>query len=106
MVFLKSMKNFKNTAASDTFVWRDVEKDEDYLGANVSNAIFNFSKNHPFLEKCMKVFRQYFSGRWGSGGPLIFTKVIKNICGAEGSEILNRREINAEKCQGITIQRP
>ena len=55
MVFLKSIKNLRNVLGSDYYNLPEFE-DPDFLGRQVSNAIFHFDKGHLFLDNCLKLF--------------------------------------------------
>ena len=106
MVFLKSLKDLKNTLASDNFERKHILDNPDHLGGQLCNAIFHFDKHHLFLEKCMAAFPKIFDGRWGSGGPKIFSQSLKSLCKTSEIEILRRKNINKDNCDGIEVQRP
>jgi len=38
------------------------------MGQSVSNAIFNFEKDHGVLKKAIDIFDISFDGTWGSAG--------------------------------------
>ena len=80
MVFLKSIKEFKNVAAADDYDERELKRDPTYIGKSVSNAIFHFDKQHVFLNVSLQLFPHIFNGVWGSGGPQIFKQARELLC--------------------------
>ena len=104
MLFLKPIDEFKNALGGDNF--DEKNKDPNYLGEKLSNAIFHFEKGHPFIQKSLKYFPKIFTGEWGSGGPSVFQKSLENVCNYQEIPKMMKNEINAENCQGVTVLPP
>ncbi|XP_023217131.1 lactosylceramide 4-alpha-galactosyltransferase-like [Centruroides sculpturatus] len=62
--------------------------------ATVNNAIFRFDQGHNFLYKCLQnLEKSYMKNIWGSIGPNLFTKTVKDYC-----KIHSFRNLSALNC--------
>ena len=105
MVFLQPINHLKNVLGSDSYHDHELDRNPDFLGTKVSNAIFQFEKHHPFLQKCLDQFPQVFDGTWGSGGPTLFQLVLNQMCGST-IQWLSKKSHSPENCQGINVVPP
>ncbi|XP_066445401.1 alpha-1,4-N-acetylglucosaminyltransferase-like [Eleutherodactylus coqui] len=67
-----------------------------------SNGIFGFSSNHNFTWACMESFVQnYDGGVWGSQGPTLFTRILKQLC-----DLPDFEDIKDISCENISFLHP
>ncbi|XP_067125780.1 lactosylceramide 4-alpha-galactosyltransferase-like [Centruroides vittatus] len=62
--------------------------------AYVNNAIFRFDQWHNFLYRCLLNFQKNYNETvWGSTGPNLFTKIVKDYC-----KIESLKRLSAKNC--------
>ena len=109
MIIIRPLDGFQNVLSCDE--GPNVHKginvqnlNSDFLGTKVSNAIFHFDKGNVFIKKCLELYESSFDGRWGSGGPNLFQKVLTHVCNLDySSQYLSSDKVSPERCQGIRV---
>ena len=59
---------------------------------------------HTMLKKSLEIFSQIFDGTWGSAGPQVLTRVLRDLCNFKPGQISFDATIHTkENCQGIQV---
>ncbi len=52
-----------------------------YEASDIQAGVLHFTKEHPFIRKCLESFAKNYDGRvWAANGPLLLAKVINSYC--------------------------
>jgi hypothetical protein len=56
-------------------------------------------------KRAIEIFSQVFDGQWGSAGPDVLTKVLKEICNFKREQArFNPKVHTKENCHGVEVR--
>jgi hypothetical protein len=59
---------------------------------------------HYLPKRSIEIFTKIFDGTWGSGGPLVVTNVLKELCNFKKEEKFFDAKVHTkERCQGVQV---
>ncbi|KAK7032121.1 hypothetical protein SK128_024931, partial [Halocaridina rubra] len=66
-------------------------------GFTLGSGVFHFTRQHPVMEIVMEHIKKNFQPeKWGSSGPIVFTKILKELCG-------RNVRVSGDECSGISL---